>query len=159
MLEKSTNPLIAAIEQQTAAGSQALAEGNLPQAQLAFTQAYQHAHDLGDPYTERACAFNLGALYISAGQAKHGLQFLRCAIPPADTTDGASNGDLFYNFGLGYESLQQAAEAGKYFELALEEYHKEANTAMQTAVATHVGQLYSDEGEWLLAARAFQVLF
>lgn len=93
-----------------------------------YNMAYTQAKELGNAFTLRACAANLGAMYISLGkkeEAEQGLKYLREATPLEGMTDGVSNGDLYFNFGLAYEILGRYREAGSSLELAWKEYKGE----------------------------------
>lgn len=93
-----------------------------------ITMAYKHAQEMGNQFTIRACATNLGAMYISSGRkedAEKGLKYLDEARPPDGCADSASNGDLFFNMGLAYEVLKSYKRANDYFEKAWSEYKKE----------------------------------
>ncbi len=82
-------------------------------------------------------------MYIALQQPSKGIEILHKALPPPNHKDGKSNGDLFYNFGLGYEALRDSEQAAKYYELSLEEYHSEKdNTHMEAEVAFKAGQCY-----------------
>ena len=157
-MEKNAAVLRADIDKSTKKGTGYLTEANLQKALREFDLALKQAHQLGDGFTIRACAFNVGAVYIALHQPEKGLELLQRAIPPPEEKDGKSNGDLFYNFGLAYEALDRASEAVRYYELALEEYQSEKdNVSMETDVAMKAGDLYSELGEWLPAARAYGV--
>ena len=85
----------------------------------------------------------VGAVLIALKQAESGLEMLQRAIPPMNQRDGKSNGDLYYNFGLGYELLRNDAEAVKFFELAYEEYRMEKdNVRMENETIMKAGALY-----------------
>ncbi|KAK7116635.1 tetratricopeptide repeat protein 24-like isoform X2 [Littorina saxatilis] len=93
-----------------------------------YSMAYAQAKELGNAFTLRACAANLGAAYVSLGkkeEAEKGIEHLKESIPPAGIVDCVSNGDLFFNIALGYEVAGRYREAGSYFEDALKEYKGE----------------------------------
>ena len=93
-----------------------------------YDKAYTQAKKLGNAFTIRACAANLGAMYVSLGkkdEAEKGLKYLKEATPPEGMADGVSNGDLFFNFGLAYKVLGRFRAAGSSFQQALQEYRKE----------------------------------
>jgi prefoldin subunit 5 len=50
---------------------------------------------------------------------------LQQAVPSEERRDGRSNGDLYFNFGLGYEVTKNVHEAVRYFNKALDEYRLE----------------------------------
>ncbi len=124
---------------------------------MSLQLAYNKAQQLTDaPYIKRSCAFNLGAVHIALGQPEKGIKSLEKALPPPNKKDGKSNGDLFYNFGLGYEALQKHVEAARYYELALEEYQLEKdNVTMEAEVSAKTGECYVRTSQWLQAARCF----
>ncbi len=158
MKEKNSSVVGADIDKFTKQGTQDLQQGNLKKALESFEVAFKQSQKLGDGFAVRACAFNVGAVCVALHEPQKGLQFLQRAIPPAHQRDGKSNGDLYYNFGLAYEALDNSGEAVKYYELALEEYHEEKdNRSMEADVATKVGDLYSELGNWLPAARSYGV--
>ena len=125
---------------------------------MSLQLAHNKAQQLQDAYTKRSCAFNLGAVLIALEHPHKGIKLLQQALPPPNKKDGKSNGDLFYNFGLGYEALNNHEEAAKYYELALEEYRSEGdNVSMEGEVASKTGQCYLRTNQWLHAARCFGV--
>ena len=153
---RRTRGLARDVDQFTKDGTSALQAEELNKAVESFELAFKRAQQLGDGFAQRACAFNLGAVYIAVKQPKKGVEILQHAIPPQNKHDGKSNGDLFYNFALGYEALANPLEACRYFELALEEYQMEKqNSKMEAEVAITMGNLYIELREWLPAARAF----
>ncbi|XP_076105464.1 uncharacterized protein LOC143073654 isoform X4 [Mytilus galloprovincialis] len=130
------------VEKYSKQGTELLQNGHLTSAVKAFKYAYKYAGDLDDEYMERACAFNLGAAYIAMGQGEKGLNVLQQAIPSEDRRDGRSNGDLFFNLGLGYETTKNIQEAIRYFNKALEEYRYERdNLDMEIETLTKLAVL------------------
>ncbi|CAG2235828.1 unnamed protein product [Mytilus edulis] len=130
------------VEKYSKQGTELLQSGHLTSAVKAFKYAYKYAGDLDDEYMERACAFNLGAAYIAMGQGEKGLNVLQQAVPSEDRRDGRSNGDLFFNLGLGYETTKNIQEAIRYFNKALEEYRYERdNLAMEIETLTKLAVL------------------
>ena len=150
--------LTSEINKSTKRGTAALQNGKLEDALRHFENSFKKSLNLGDAFTERACAFNVGAVYISMNNPEQGLAFLQRAIPPTGMRDGKSNGDLYYNFGLAYERLEEPSEAVKYYELALDEYKEEGdNCLMEADVGKRAGAVYSKLGQWLPAARCFGI--
>lgn len=145
MLDRGTAIAAAVeVEKYSKQGTELLQSGHLTGAVKAFKYAYKFAGDLDDEYMERACAFNLGAAYIAMGQGEKGLNVLNHAIPTEDRKDGRSNGDLYFNFGLGYESTKNFPEAIRAFNKALGEYRcerdnlsMEIETLLKLAVLCH----------------------
>ena len=147
-----------AIETNTRLGSIELQGCHVKKALEYFDLAYRNARKAKDDSMIRVCSFNLGAVHIADHNPQKGIQYLKKAIPPADIRDGHSNGDLYYNFGLAYESMSNREEAVKYFELSLEDYGKDKDRTMEAEVATKIGALYlSLDQQALQAARAYGV--
>ena len=70
--------LVVDIDKFTKLGSEQLQNGHMEKAQQSFELAYRRSKELDDGFTERACAFNLGALYIAfnkpdKGKSNHNL--------------------------------------------------------------------------------------
>lgn len=65
------------VERFSKQGTEDLQRGLLENSLEAFKQAYKCSRELSDGPTERACAFNLGAAFIAAGQAKRGIDTLQ----------------------------------------------------------------------------------
>ncbi|XP_052102701.1 uncharacterized protein LOC127736175 isoform X3 [Mytilus californianus] len=130
------------VEKYSKQGTELLQSGHLTSAVKAFKYAYKYAGDLDDEYMERACAFNLGAAYIAMGQGEKGLNVLQQAVPSEDRRDGRSNGDLYFNLGLGYETTKNIPEAIRYFNKALDEYRYERdNLAMEIETLSKLATL------------------
>lgn len=150
--------LTAEIDKYTQLGTAQLKEGHLEKAQKSYEHAYVRATSGADSFIERACAFNLAAVYIAVKKVRQGLELLQKAIPPADEKDGASNGDLYFNFGLAYECLPNVEEAAKYYELSLEEYQSEKDNFVKVAeVAVKLGAIYKQMHIPLQAARVYGI--
>lgn len=88
------------IDKLTSEGNNHLLNNDVTNAVENFKQAYEISTDLNDPFTKRSCAFNYGAGLVANKNPTDGLKYLHEALPPRNNFDGASNGDLFYNFGL-----------------------------------------------------------
>lgn len=131
------------IDRFTRLGHEELQRGDVTKAVEAFLFAFKQAKQLDDGCLERSCAFNLGAVYIASKNPEKGLELLQKAVPPMNKRDGSSNGDLYYNFGLAYESLKNNAEMVKYFQIALQEYELEDNHEMVAALSKKLGQIYA----------------
>ncbi|KAL8588559.1 hypothetical protein ACOMHN_059513 [Nucella lapillus] len=123
-----------------------------------YEQAYTQAKELGNAFTLRACAANLGAAYISLGrkkEAQEGLEYLTEATPLQGVSDCVSNGDLYFNMGLGYEIVGLFERAYVTLERAWEEYRGERdNLSMEISVLkkliqlSQVRQRYEDAVRW-----------
>ncbi len=157
MMDKAIKAMAQDIEQHTQQGSHFLQSGCLKQALESFQMAYNGSQQLEDGFVKRACAFNLGAVYIAQRNPEKGLEMLNKAIPPVNCKDSKSNGDLFFNFGLAYEIEKKEGESVKYMELALEEYQVEGNTEMEADTAKRIGALYLKLQRPLQAARVYGI--
>ena len=78
--------LSAEIDKFTKLGSEQLQNGRANDACESFELAYKRSKQLDDSFKERACAFNLGAVYISLKKAERG-KAIKC-----DDLIGAING-------------------------------------------------------------------
>ncbi|XP_062578947.1 tetratricopeptide repeat protein 24-like isoform X4 [Saccostrea cucullata] len=143
MDHRMLNPA-AEIEKFSKLGTQDLQNNHLERALESFKYAYKRSKELDDDsYTERACAFNLGAVYIALGDGKKGIELLNKALPPDNAREGRSNGDLYFNLGLGHEMTGNTEEAVRSYKKALEEYKIERdNVQMEAETLEKLGQLY-----------------
>lgn len=143
MDQRLLNPAVE-VEKFSKLGTQDLQNNHPERALESFKYAFKRSRELEDDgYTERACAFNLGAVYIALGNGKKGIEILNKALPPDNTREGRSNGHLFFNLGLGYENVGNSEEAVRNFKKALEEYKVERdNVQMEAETLEKLGQLY-----------------
>lgn len=143
MEHRMFNPAVE-VEKFSKLGTQDLQNNHPERALESFKYAFKCSKELvDDGYTERACAFNLGAVYIALGNGKKGIEILNKALPPNNTRDGRSNGDLFFNLGLGHETMGNSEEAVRNYKKALEEYKVERdNVQMEAETLEKLGQLY-----------------
>ncbi|XP_023932036.1 uncharacterized protein LOC106170949 [Lingula anatina] len=155
--QKKQGLIVAEIDKFTRQGTQELSQGNSKKALAAFSNAFKRSLPLNDGFTERACAFNLGAVYIAVNEPKKGLELLQRAVPPLNGRDGPSNGDLYYNFGLGYEALSDLPEAIRHYSLAQEEYRNElTNFQMESDVCLRLADLYTKLNKFSQAADSYR---
>ncbi|KAK3086275.1 hypothetical protein FSP39_016180 [Pinctada imbricata] len=131
------------VEKFSKLGTQDL-QNNQPQRALeSFKYSYKRSKELDDGYTERACAFNLGAVYIALGEFRKGVDTLEKSVPPENKREGRSNGDLYFNFGVGYEGLGNNEEAVRNYKRALDEYKVERdNVQMEAECLEKLAQIY-----------------
>ncbi|XP_078338565.1 uncharacterized protein LOC111134473 isoform X3 [Crassostrea virginica] len=143
MEHRMFNPAVE-VEKFSKLGTQDLQNNHPERALESFKYAFKCSKELvDDGYTERACAFNLGAVYIALGNGKKGIEILNKALPPNNTREGRSNGDLFFNLGLGHETMGNSEEAVRNYKKALEEYKVERdNVQMEAETLEKLGQLY-----------------
>ncbi|XP_077870317.1 uncharacterized protein LOC102802728 [Saccoglossus kowalevskii] len=144
------------IDKYTKTGNEELSNGHMNKATEAFEHAYNRAVELSEAFTVRACAFNLGAVYIATGQPQRGIELLEKAVPPENTKDSESNGDLFYNFGLAHYALQSYNEAIQNYEKAIQEYTEERNVLMVSETHCKLGTVYKYLKKFSQAEQEYQ---
>ncbi|XP_053405354.1 dentin sialophosphoprotein-like isoform X2 [Mercenaria mercenaria] len=148
---------------------------DLQKAVECYDKAYKLAREVNDDKTERTCAFNLGAAYIAIGNPKEGLEYLHKAHPPTGQKDESSNGDLYFNMGLGHEKMNEEEkvdnnsknekikhdeEALKYFRKAHEQYMKfeRDKTDLQIQCLEKCFQIYHNWKDNLHKAEMCQIM-
>ena len=142
-MEESSFETKQKIGQLSHTGQQHIEQGVPENAISCFSEAYHLSRQVGDDHLERTCALNLGAAYIESGNASEGLKLLHKATPPDGEKDGLSNGDLFYNFALGNEAMNNLKECVKYYWMASDEFRTDLDMQMQCL--RKCAQLY---GQW-----------
>ncbi|XP_078620839.1 uncharacterized protein LOC144887464 isoform X1 [Branchiostoma floridae x Branchiostoma japonicum] len=145
-LPQDIGSLSTEIDKCTQLGNEELNKGEQDKALQAFAAAYEKSVLLEEKYTERACAFNLGAVYIAMGQPQRGLELLQRALPKdEDEKEPQSNSDLYYNLGLGYDQMRRYEEAIRYYEQAIEAYGKDGgNPLMEGEALTILAFAYTN---------------
>ncbi|XP_066271856.1 serine-rich adhesin for platelets-like [Branchiostoma lanceolatum] len=143
------------IDKCTQLGNEELNNGEQDKALQAFAAAYEKSVLLEEKYTERACAFNLGAVYIAMGQPQRGLELLLRALPSKDDeNEQQSNSDLYYNLGLGYDQMRRYDEAIRYYEQAIEAYGKDGgNPLIEGEALTKLAFTYTNLNKSSQAAK------
>ncbi|XP_005100422.1 uncharacterized protein LOC101852699 isoform X2 [Aplysia californica] len=147
-MDKLEGEAVIEVERLSKLGTARFQQGHKKKALEAYRNAHKASQALGQfGYIQRACAFNLGAMLISYGNFSEGLLYLNQAVPPEGKCDGRSNGDLFFNYGLAHEGLENWSESVQYFRKALKEYEsEESNMKMETDTIQRLAKLSKEAG-------------
>ncbi|XP_014661872.1 PREDICTED: tetratricopeptide repeat protein 24-like [Priapulus caudatus] len=150
-------------EHYTKIGHSLVEKGGMKEALSAFQTAYKLAVQTDNVETERACAFNLGAVLIALKDPVKGLDYLYQALPSDEELqlpDEFGNGDLFFNFALAHETLEDFEEALRHYSMALASYRLldsvNENPFMEGEVCIKQGMMYSKLLKPIEAAERFK---
>ena len=99
---------------------------------------------------------NRGSAQISAHQTQQGIDLLTSLLNLKEHTNDLPFGDVFYNLGLAYESLEDEPEALRQLEMAAMEYSVERDGSLAEAM-THckIAELLVGLGRHGEAAEAY----
>uniref|UniRef100_A0A8C5PAH0 Uncharacterized protein n=1 Tax=Leptobrachium leishanense TaxID=445787 RepID=A0A8C5PAH0_9ANUR len=100
-------------------GSESLNNDDISAALQSFKRAYILSCKLSEKKLEKACLFNLGAVYISVGKPK---KALKCLIKSRTNGLEDRDGDLYFNVAAAYEEMKEHEKAVKFYERAINEY-------------------------------------
>uniref|UniRef100_A0A8C5Q9Z7 Tetratricopeptide repeat domain 24 n=1 Tax=Leptobrachium leishanense TaxID=445787 RepID=A0A8C5Q9Z7_9ANUR len=155
------------IENLTKSGHKALLSGEYRAALPCFKKAFLLSLDTKLKNVQRACAFNLGAAYVETGKPEKGLEFLMKSRPKEG--EGEYTGDMYFNLGTAYESMQDFPKALENFRRAIPLYQpsnlgSEADTHMKMGSCylgmddkARAAQCFMDAGDLYLQSRALDV--
>lgn len=152
------------VENLSKQGADFVKEGKLKKALAVYESAYGYTKDLGDEKARRACAFNVGAVYIALGFPEKGIEMLRLAEHSSPNSSSTPCGDLYFNLGVASESLQDTEQAINFYKQALELYDKEDDYPNQGSICIKLARIYyqmkyfADSANYYgKAARAFGI--
>ncbi|KAM4600945.1 uncharacterized protein ttc24 [Polymixia lowei] len=128
-----------AIEELTGRGHVSLQKGQREEALSCFKKALKASLELQDTRAWRACAFNLGAAYVEAGEPQKGLDLLNRAQPGER---GSRVADLQFNLAVAHQALGQSSEAAGCFVQAAQLYRSQGDGASEGDTCMKMAQCY-----------------
>ncbi|KAM4748991.1 tetratricopeptide repeat protein 24-like [Rhinophrynus dorsalis] len=84
-----------------------------------FKKAYILSCKLTEKGIQKACLFNLGAVYIAVGKPK---KALKCLLKSRTSGIEDRDGDLYFNIAAAYDEMKEHGKAVKFYEKAINEY-------------------------------------
>ncbi|KAL2084581.1 hypothetical protein ACEWY4_020099 [Coilia grayii] len=141
------------IDRFTSAGHSALKRRDYVEAINCFKKAYKAATEIKETKAHRACAFNLGAAYVEAGEPQKGLEFLEKA-QPGEKKDRVA--DLQYNLGVAHEALKDQAKASTHYFQAAQLYRSQGDGSSEGDTCMKLARCHIRMKDWSQAAQVFQ---
>ncbi|XP_053134448.1 tetratricopeptide repeat protein 24 isoform X2 [Hemicordylus capensis] len=141
------------VEALTREGHAALLLGQPAQALACFKKAFALALATPSAQAQQACALNLGAAYVEAGQPQKGLELLaRCRPEEGDAAEHL--GDLFFNVGAAHEGLGDFPQALESFRKA-QAHYRSAQAGSEASTSLKMGYCYLGMADPARAAQCF----
>lgn len=141
------------IERLTAAGHAALQTGDHNAALRRFKSALRAATKLREKRLQRACALNLGAAYVEAGEPRKGLDVLSRAQPGER---GERVADLQFNLATAHEALGDQTQATRHYQQAAQLYRSQGDASAEGDTCVRLARCHLHSKEWDEAAASFR---
>ncbi|XP_030044726.1 tetratricopeptide repeat protein 24 isoform X2 [Microcaecilia unicolor] len=149
------------IQSLSKSAAQSFDNDDISQALRMFKTAFLLSCKLTEKQTQKACLFNLGAAYISAGKPQKGL---KCLLKSKAEGSEATDASLYFNIAAAYDEMKEPTKAVKFYEKAIKSYGlSEINNIADALIklsycSVVTGNLPSAAHTFKLAGQAYQKL-